>query len=245
MKLAILRADDIDVATAPADLWRVYGLCWERGNPVCLSVVPYSLPPCERAGVEGELVAFLAEQYRAGLVEIALHGWQHEYGELAQGSVNAIRRRLEAGLAALRNAWPDVPVRVLVPPHEHISQAGLQAARELGLEICSTWAATRGGTRWAHWWGRLRRRVGLPFAPAKAGLWPTDVDVLDFEGHEESDWPATEWLLSLAGQWDAPVVFVQHYRRVLENVSVCARWLRWLERVMACPDVQFVRFCDV
>jgi hypothetical protein len=245
MKRAILRVDDIDAATALADLWQVYRPCWERGIPVCLSIIPYSLPPWGRAGVGGDLGAFLTAQYRAGLVEIALHGWQHRYGELADGSVEAIRERLEAGLAALRDAWPDVPIRVLVPPHEYLSRAGLQAARELALDVCSTWAATHGGTRWAHWWGRLRRRVGLPFAPAKAGLWPTDVDVLDFERCEESDWPATERLLWLAGRWDAPVVFVQHYRRVLETGGVYARWLRWLERATACPDVQFVRFCDV
>jgi hypothetical protein len=252
MKRVILRVDDVHAATRPADLLQVYGGCWERGVPVCLAVIPqfarsdseFEVPADVREGVE--LLGLLREQHRAGLIEVALHGWQHRYAELAKGSIAEIRARLQSGLAVLRAALPEVPVRVLVPPHDYLSRAGLQAASQLGLGVCSTWAATHGGTRMAHWWGRARRWRGLPFAPARPGLWPTDVTLLDFDGPAEDDWPTTQRLLELAGRWDSPVVLAQHYGRLLAEGGAsdarAARWQRWMDRMADCPDVRFERF---
>ena len=258
MKRVILRADDINAKTRPTDLQRVYGPCWDNGIPVCLSVIPRSAcrfgatgpVPATPVDIRGhdELTGFLLDKYRAGLVEIALHGWQHRYGELAEGSVEEIRQRLESGLAALREALPGVPLRLLVPPYDHLSRAGSRAARQLGLGICSTWAAIHGETRFAHWWGRFRRWRGLSFAPARSGLWPTDTAVIDFEGHDQEVWSVTQRLLQLAERWDTPAVFVQHYWRLLDVSGVpnarYAQWLRWIDRMMACPDVHFACFSD-
>lgn len=258
MKRVILRADDVCAATRLANLRLVYGPCWENDIPVCLSVIPQSAYRFVPAGPVPDRLAdvrdnatlstLLSGQYHAGLVEIALHGWQHHYGELAGDAVETIRRCLESGLDGLREALPDVPVRVLVPPHDHLSPAGLRAAHQLDLGVCSTWAATHGGTRFAHWWGRFRRWRGLPFAPARPGLWPTDVALIDFAGRDEDDWPITERLLRLADRWDTPLVFVQHYWHLLDAQGAPnarhARWLRWLDCMTTRPDVRFVRFSD-
>jgi len=271
MKRVILRADDICATATPAALRQVYGLCWENNVPVCMSVIPQSayhfgatgsqsLPDrvvaiSKSHAMENALLwdtagvrTLLTEKHQTDLVEITLHGWQHHYGELANGSVAEIRRRLETALAVLHKIFPAAQARVLVPPHNYLSAAGLQAARHLGLDVCSTWAATHGGTRWAHWWGRLRRLRGLYFAPPAMGLWSTDVQFIDFESAVD-DWAITEHLLYLAERWDSPLVFVQHYWRLLDATGApnarYARWACWLERMLACPSVQFVRFSDV
>jgi hypothetical protein len=254
----ILRADDVHGATTPVDLRLAYGQCWEKGLPVCLAVIPRSayrfggmgiglVPPIDIRD-NPDLIRFVAKlcDHRPPLAEITLHGWQHRYGEMAEKSVEPIQQRIEAGLAVLRDAWPDLPVRVLVPPHDYLSRAGLRAARQVGLMVCSTWAATRGGTRLAHWWGQFRRWRGRPFAPARRGLWATDVSPIDFDEERADD--GTERLLDLARRWGSPVVLVQHYWRLLDTESRPnarhARWLDWLERMLSYSDVQFVRFSD-
>jgi hypothetical protein len=179
------------------------------------------------------LVDMLRDHIRAGRVEITLHGWQHHRGEWARS--DGIAERIEAGRALLETL---APVRVGVPPHDYLSPEGRRALHRAGLGICSSWAAVHGGTRFAHWWGRVRR---YPFAPASHHCWPTDVDLLDFTGSERDDWPVTLRLLRQAERWNTPVVFVQHPWRIHNQPD---RWRRWLDQVAALPGVRFERFSD-
>lgn len=239
----ILRVDDIHAATEPADLIRLYGPVWARGGTVCFSVIPQAAYRFDAAGiaptppvdlrVNPALCDFLATQVRAGRAEIALHGWQHTPGELTTGRPAELQARLAAGWAALRSALPGVPVQVLVPPHDALSRAGLAAARALGLSVCSTWAATHGGTRLAHWVGRVRRWCGWPAAPARAGRWPTDITLLDFVGPAAADDPLTARWLRLAARWHSPLVLTQHYWRVQDAGDLELRWQRWLDKWVA------------
>lgn len=250
VKQVILRVDDIHGGTQPDQLFQLYRDCWGRGIPVCFAVVPDSAAQGSPFGRQLEwgqnpaLGRLLADLYGSGLIEILLHGWRHLPGELAGQDQAAIRGRLEAGLARLHNVWPDIPIGVLVPPHDHLSAAGLQAARELGLEICSSWAACHGGTRRAHWWGRLRGWLGRPFGQAGAGLWPTDIDLLDLS-KERDDPKDTARLLRSAARQQTPVVFVQHYWRIADSPERLRRWRVWLSWMADQPDVAFTRFCDV
>ncbi len=257
MKRVILRADDVCATTDPAALLRVYGPCWERGLPIALAVIPNAAYRFTAGGPRpdgprpvasnGALCALLHDLLRCEWAEILLHGWQHQPGELVEGTAAEIGRRLDAGRAALHDALPKARVRVLVLPHDHGSAAVLAAARERGLEVCATWAATHGGGRLAHWWGRLRRAIGSPFAPPRAGRWPTDVALLDFTGRRDA-LPVTERLLRRAAHWQSPLILPQHYWRLLDAEGVPnvrhARWLRWLETMDAREDVAFSRFCD-
>lgn len=282
----ILRADDICALTDPVQLHQVYGPLWERGLPVCLSVIPRSATRFTAHGPEAiaptdlreapALCAFLTELVRTGLAEIALHGYEHRYGELATGAQAQIAERIAAGLELLREALPGVPTgsccRVLVPPHDHISPEGVRAARQLGLRLCSSWAACHGGTRLAHLWSRLRRRAGLSVAPLRGGCWATDCAVLDFgdSGPEGPDAPAghtfgvsepkmnatptstmtTRKLLARFGASQAPIALPQHYWRLLDATGAPnarhARWLQWLAEFVASssPTVEFVRYGD-
>jgi len=261
LKQVILRVDDIHGATDPEQLWQLYSPCWEQGIPVCLSVIPRSVLrfQAEIADEQEEqdirrnkaLVAFIADLLQREMVEIALHGWRHHRHDLVNGGSQAIGSRLASGLSILNETWPAARVRVLVPPFELMGRDGLEAARGLGLDICSTWATCHGGSRLAHWGSRWRRWRGLRFDRAGDGLWPTDIDLLDFKGPERRDGPQTERLLGLAGRWRSPAVFVQHYWRLFDGQvrdrgdhvgQLMGRWRGWLEAMLKRPDIRFRTF---
>ena len=269
----ILRADDIGALTDPAQLQRVYRPCWERGYPVCLSVIPRSATRFTAHGPRAvepvdlrenpALCELLTGLARAGLAEIALHGYEHRTGELATGTPAQLAERIAAGLALLHEALPGVPVRVLVPPHDHISPAGVRAARQHGLRLCSTWAACHGGTRLAHLWSRIRRRAGLCAAPLRGGCWATDCDLLDFDGPdlataafdldarrlaagagfrapasptspETASALTTRKLLARFARSQAPIALTQHYWRLLDAAGKPnIRHARWLQWLAA------------
>lgn len=258
MTRVVLRVDDICATTAPADLHRVYDPCWDRDLPVCLSVIPRSAyrftwqgpepAPIQDLQENRPLCDFLVALNRAGLVEIALHGWEHRYGELAEGSDADIDRRIGAGLAALREALPGVAVRVLVPPHDYLSPAGLRAARRRRLILCSTWAACHGGTRWSHGWARLHRLVGVGFPHTIGGDWYSEATVLDFDGPEFDDLPATRRLVNRRPGRDMTVVLTQHFWRLLDRDGAPnarhARWLAWLAWAFDGQGMEFARYAD-
>jgi hypothetical protein len=258
MKQVILRIDDIQAHTHPAALEQIYGPCWVRGIPVCFSVIPRTAyrfessgpVPCPSAGLSTNpaLCALIADREAQGQVEITLHGWQHDYGEWAGPSQAAIAARIEQGRDRLRAVWPGAAVRVAVPPHDRLSPAGKRAIRQTGLGLCSTWAAIHGGTRRAHWLGRLRRWRNQPFAPVQRGQWATDIALLDFGGAPDDDLPVSARILHLAARWRSPVVFVQHYWRLLAPDGSpndrFDRWLRWLDYCDAMPDLCYQRFSD-
>jgi hypothetical protein len=258
MTQVILRVDDICATTRPADVATLYGPAWTRGVPLCCGVIPVAAYRFAPGGplpddpvdirANPELVALLAAQQRAGLAAILLHGLHHHPGEWATASPATIADRVRAGRDVLRAAWPDAPLHVAVPPHDYLSPAGLHALRTAGWAVCSSWAAVHGGTRRAHWQGRLRRGRGLPFAPPADGRWPTDITLLDFAGPEAGDWPHTRRVLRLAARWACPVVFVQHPWRLLHADGTLnargARWRRWLDRLLDEPGVCVTQFSE-
>lgn len=241
MKQAILRVDDICAATDVNDLLYLYDYCWNHQVPVCFSVIPFSAyrfttegsVPTELCDIRHnrELVIFLQKLQQARLVEITLHGWQHHYGELVQGK--NIAACIQKGLDLL-NDFSSEPVRVLVPPHDFLSSEGLAIAHSKKLTVCSTWAATHGGTRRAHWHGKWRRWRGRPFAPYANGCWPTDIETLD--------WVTSQRLMRLGSRWRSPVIFVQHYWQLLRRHEQLNQWLLNMTEV---ANVQFCRFADI
>ncbi len=248
MNSIILRVDDVNAATRPADLEAAYGGWWVMSWPVCFSVIPRSTYRFDGDGSHltapvalasnGELCALLREKAAAGLVEIALHGCEHRFGELVAGNIGG---RLTDGLAALREALPGLSVRVLVPPHDYLTAGGLEAARALGLAVCSSWAATHGGGRWVHWQGRLRRWMGQPFGAVRAGCLPTDIHLLDFA--RDYPWAKTESLLRRAWRAGVVPVLTQHYWLI--RGERLRRWLAWIDHFARIPAVQVRTYADI
>ena len=247
MTRVIFRIDDVCAHTAPAELETLYAGCWARGWPLCFSVIPHTAYRFSPQGpipadplpitANPALVEFLGRLVRDGLAEIALHGWAHHHGEWATGDAPITR-----GLDLLRSTWPGAAIRVAVPPHDYVSSPGLAALRAAGLDLCTTWAAAHGGTRAAHWWGRLRRWVGVPFGRVSADVWTTDVRLLDFDGPPVHDWPVTRRLLRGAARRRIPLVLTQHPWHIAADAGRRTRWDRWQEQLAVLDDVQVVTY---
>jgi hypothetical protein len=155
----IIRDDDISFFTTPDLLEAVYERVWERRIPVCLSVIPAhranvrvrrrglpydpNIPPKFRGRDQTfpitdnpALCAYLRERAREGLVELVLHGYSHDWHEFATEDVPLLRQKLDDGLALLRQAFPDVPIRAFVAPYDVISLVALELVLERGLDVC-------------------------------------------------------------------------------------------------------------
>lgn len=91
--LFAIRDDDTSFWTDPHELERVYREVWEKGIPVSLAVIPFSVPSYGRGSwdtfYQGEnqraigenalLVDFLKEKVKEGKISIMLHGYSHQY----------------------------------------------------------------------------------------------------------------------------------------------------------------------
>lgn len=160
MQQVIIRDDDTSFFTRPAQLEAIYAPLWERGHPVCLSVVPAAradarvrhrpgqpfdpnIPPDLRGQSRefpvtenGDLCAYLNQRAREGLVEICLHGYSHTYMEFLTQDEAALTGKLNAGRQSLERAFPDAPIRSFVAPYDRLSPAALRCVLDAGFNLC-------------------------------------------------------------------------------------------------------------
>lgn len=152
----VFRDDDTSFFAQPDLLARIYAPLWERGLPVSLAVIPAhaaniciegeagrydpNIPPAYQGQARdypitdnAALCDFLAGQVRAGLVEIAGHGYNHAWMEYRAEDVTALRH--EAGRRILRDAVPDARITTFVPPYGCLSQVALDRLRADGWDI--------------------------------------------------------------------------------------------------------------
>ncbi len=142
----IIRDDDIHYFTPPDRLETLYAPCWERGIPVCLSVVPLIRSRADKTSLlpiaeNQALCAFLNDALREDKVEIVLHGYAHDHGEYADDDRATLARLFEEGLALLQKAFPQAEIRTFVPPHERLSTQARDFLVERGFNICTTSAS--------------------------------------------------------------------------------------------------------
>lgn len=152
----IIRDDDTSYFTRLAQLEQIYAPLWERGLPVCLAVIPAHYGNIQVAAgdtpftdpniapqYQGQekrfpitdnpaLVDFLNDLARAGLVEICLHGYDHDWMEFRTEDADIIAERLQGGRALLAEAFPDVPVNTFIAPYDGISAVALEAVIAAG-----------------------------------------------------------------------------------------------------------------
>lgn len=153
----IFRDDDTSFFTTPAMLEEIYEPVWERNLPVALSVIPAHLgnivlwdgtfdpnvPPQYR-GVDKnfsiadnpEICAFLNNMAKQGLVEICLHGFNHEYPEFGSKDEDRLRQKLIEGRALLDQTFPDVPIKSFIIPYDKVSQPALDLILDFGYHTC-------------------------------------------------------------------------------------------------------------
>ena len=159
MTAIIFRDDDTSYFTPPQRLEAIYGRVWEAGLPVCLAVIPMvyadtrvywtdgnphdpSIPPAFRGRDEcfsildnPALCDFLNAKAAAGLAEICLHGYMHNFYEFITHDRALIRRRLERGLALLKQAFPAADVRTFIAPYDRLSPAAIEELIAAGFHI--------------------------------------------------------------------------------------------------------------
>lgn len=167
----LLRDDDANFFTSPAELERAYGDLWNRG-PITLALIPYVVggvqpfvPESHRRtgreyalGGNSDLVAFLRAGVAAHQISIALHGCTHEDVRGRPEFVGAagLAERLRRGRAHLEDTL-GVHISAFVPPHNRLSLRGYHAVRCAGLNLLNL-PAVRVPSRPLSWW--VVRTVG-------------------------------------------------------------------------------------
>ena len=159
MPKIIFRDDDTSYFTPPQRLEAIYGRVWEAGLPICLAVIPMvygdirvywndgnphdpSLPPDFRGRDEcfsildnPDLCDYLNGKVAAGLVEICLHGYTHFFYEFISHDRALIRRKLDQGLAVLKQAFPAAEVRTFIAPYDRMSPIAIDELITRDLHI--------------------------------------------------------------------------------------------------------------
>lgn len=170
----VIRDDDVNYFTTPADIDRWYADIFAQGIPVSFAAIPFvtpgsdvytgTYPSPEREYPIGEntaLVAYLAQQ---PLAAILLHGCNHvtcngvfEYQKTA-GLIEDTRR----GKEYLEKVFERV-VSVFVPPHDQISNHGIDALEKNNLNLIRSKGSKNIILRWstipviiAMLWHRMR-----------------------------------------------------------------------------------------
>jgi hypothetical protein len=148
MKFGI-RDDDTNYFTKPTELERAFRGIWER-CPVSLAVVPFHA--CTKSGAipkkhwDGDrmfpigknrpLVRFLRRQIHDGKVSIMLHGYSHKdyHGGYEFVAGDNLYGKLIEGKEYLEALF-DTRITAFVPPHNSITERGMEAVRKARLNV--------------------------------------------------------------------------------------------------------------
>lgn len=141
----IIRDDDLNYFSTPADIERWYADVFREGIPVGFSAIPFVKPASDvyTAGASfeekeypisenGELVAYVKGN---PLIEVLQHGTTHETVDGAFEYARTLGRTETArGRKKLEQAF-GVPVTVFVPPHDWLGTSGVHAVEEAGMDV--------------------------------------------------------------------------------------------------------------
>ncbi|MEQ8676171.1 MAG: DUF2334 domain-containing protein [Aggregatilineales bacterium] len=158
-KTIFLRDDDTSFFTSPAQLERIYGTLWQAGIPVNLAVIPAprsdvrvlhrdgqpydpGIPPQFRGQSRefalwenAEICQFLNDKVKQGLVEICLHGYNHDYYEFEQESPKLIAQKLDTGKRELQQTFPYARIKTFIAPYDRISPTAFELITERGYNV--------------------------------------------------------------------------------------------------------------
>lgn len=145
MKFCI-RDDDTNYYSDPEILESVFGPIWDE-IPVTLACIPMISPdtdalaePTESSpkpiGENTQLVSYLSEKNQTGAIEIALHGYHHDTPNSKPEFVSGeqLSSKVRRGREHLEKTF-DTDVRLFVPPHVRLSNRGVRAVYNEGLDI--------------------------------------------------------------------------------------------------------------
>lgn len=192
----VIRDDDLNYFSKPADVERWYADIFARRIPVGFSAIPFVTGASDvytddapQDGIERaisdnrELIDYVKDN---PLVEIMQHGTTHEtingvFEYARTVPINEARR----GKAELERAF-GAPVHVFVPPHDWIGTAGIRSIEAVGIDVIRGRGA--GLRNWLWRWqyaSTLLKMLWFRFPhyiSTHARVYPY---VLDFGAHKE------------------------------------------------------------
>jgi len=141
-----IRDDDTNALTSPDTLERIFGDIWDI-FPVTLACIPFISPNADvpdasrlnrpRAiSTNDNLRSYIKDRIEDEQVEIAQHGYSHEYPDGTPEYVGGAEliKKTKRGKTELESAF-DTNVQFFVPPHVRLSRHGLEAVLERGMDI--------------------------------------------------------------------------------------------------------------
>ena len=146
----LIRDDDTNFFTKGSMLQSIYSEAWNKGFKISLSVIPSQkgfdemcVPPNFRqTGLlypitnNEELIKFVKDKLRKGLIEVLLHGFSHSVVNAYRGEfgINALDQEanLNSAISILMSAFGIRP-NFFVPPYDDISYKNLQLVKKYGL----------------------------------------------------------------------------------------------------------------
>lgn len=142
----VIRDDDLNYFSTPADIERWYADIFAAGIPVGFSAIPFVKPISDVYSgthatedkeypihLNAELVSYVKGNPH---IEILQHGTTHETrnGIFEYGRESGLEGETVRGKEELEQAF-GTRVRVFVPPHDRLSRHGIRSVEEAGLDI--------------------------------------------------------------------------------------------------------------
>jgi hypothetical protein len=261
MKTIIIRDDDISYFTSPKQLETIYGRLWDANIPVCFAVIPaprgdvrvlhregHPIDPSIPIQYRGEsknfvladnpeICDFLNEKAKSGLLEVCLHGFEHNFHEFEIEDADVLQNKVERGLSILQSALPDVCINTFIAPYDEISPIAFDILRKHDFTIC-TRTETLKQTPYADMLSYQKRNL------SDTGLLYTADDYF-FTRHLEPSQCLAMAENNLQEQ-DLNIV-VNHYWTFFFDwngnwEAMLEAWNRYIDQLLALEDAQFLTF---
>jgi hypothetical protein len=255
----IIRDDDISYFTRPEMLEAAYGRLWAANIPVCFATIPAqrddarvlqhddkpidpSIPPQyrgkgERHPITGNpaLCDYLTAKVRQGLVEIALHGYDHAYHEFGGDDADDLQGRITEGHALLASALPDAAINTFIAPYDRLSHTALTLLIDAGYHISTKTSAVQGYAAMPNYSYRT--------LPTGKTLFASD----EYCFHR---YYPPEVCLAMARRVlheNALVILTNHYWTFYydwqqQPTGLMAVWQTFVDELLALPDAHFTTF---
>ncbi|HUD02677.1 MAG TPA: hypothetical protein VMR46_01475 [Candidatus Paceibacterota bacterium] len=193
----ILRDDDLNYFSTPADIERWYADIFAQGIPVGFSAIPFVTPQSDVYTADSphkdeelpisanrELVEYVQRQ---PLIEILQHGTTHETKRGIFEYARAVPiGEAKRGKEELEKAFGQ-KVTVFVPPHDWIGSAGVRAIEAAGMDIIRGRGAGLRNWLWRWQYAAIFvRMLGFKLVHSLRGVVPAYPRVLDFGKHKEA-----------------------------------------------------------
>ncbi|HVX90791.1 MAG TPA: DUF2334 domain-containing protein [Candidatus Paceibacterota bacterium] len=193
----VIRDDDVNYFSTPADIERWYADIFAEGIPVGFSAIPYvkpvsdvypkDIPPSDEEYPISRNAALVTYMKEHPLIEVLQHGTTHETVDGVYEYARAVpRTEAKRGREELERALGK-PVTIFVPPHDWINSSGIRAVEYARMDVIRGRGAGLRNWIWRpRYAGIFIYMLVWKAAHARRGRVPAYPYVLDFGKHREA-----------------------------------------------------------